>query len=91
MAEGNQPSLRNKRHYDLFPTLYDPLTKLFYGHAQRAAVASLRAEPGDVVLEVACGIGMNFEYLVPDVTDSGLVIGSEQQLFRFRIPELADA
>ena len=77
MAERKQPSVPNRRHYDLLSNLYDPLTGLFYGHAQRAAVASLRAEPGNVVLEVACGTGMNFEYLLPNVTASGLVIGLE--------------
>ncbi len=77
MADRNQFSPRTWSHYDLLSTVYDPLTKLFYGHAQRTAVASLRARPGDVVLDVACGTGMNFEYLLPNVTNSGLVIGLE--------------
>ena len=77
MAKSTTRAVRTTRHYDLLSNLYDPIIGLFCGHAQRAAVASLQTEPGDVVLEVACGTGMNFEYLVPDVTDSGLVIGLE--------------
>lgn len=77
MAESKTRVVRTRRYYDLFSNLYDPIVGLFCSHAQRAAVASLQAEPGDVVLDVACGTGMNFEYLVPDVTDSGLVIGLE--------------
>lgn len=77
MAQSETGSVRMRRHYDLISNLYDPIIGFFCGHAQRAAVASLQTEPGDVVLEVACGTGMNFEYLVPAVTDSGLVIGLE--------------
>ena len=61
-AESKTPSDRTRRHYNLLSTFYDPFNGLFYDHAHRAAVASLQAEPGDVVLEVACGTGMTFEY-----------------------------
>ena len=62
MAKSKTSAVRTRRHYDLLSNFYDPIIGLFCGHAQRAAVASLQTEPGDVVLEVACGTGMNFEY-----------------------------
>lgn len=62
-----------------FSSLYaaqDTIT--FLGHAQKirkSAVQSLGLKKGDTVLEVACGSGRNFPYLIEAVGKEGKIIG----------------
>jgi demethylmenaquinone methyltransferase/2-methoxy-6-polyprenyl-1,4-benzoquinol methylase len=44
-------------------------------HYRRRAVDALGLRPGDTVVELGCGTGLNFDYLVPAVGRSGRVIG----------------
>ncbi len=44
-------------------------------HLRRVAIASLRLHEGDTVLDVGCGNGRNFPYLMQHVGGSGKIIG----------------
>ena len=46
-----------------------------YGHARRIALERLKLKPGNVVLDVACGTGLNFQYLVERVGEAGIIVG----------------
>ena len=47
----------------------------FESRIRRRAVAHLELQPGDAVLDVACGRGSNFPYLHRAVGDDGRIIG----------------
>ncbi len=64
------------RWYDRLSGIYDLApVEFYYGGARRTAVESLRLEPGNVVLDLACGTGLNFELLMEGIGPSGLVVG----------------
>ncbi|NOX41906.1 MAG: methyltransferase domain-containing protein [Alphaproteobacteria bacterium] len=42
---------------------------------KRQAVAELRLRPGDTVVDIGCGTGVNFELLLEEVGESGRIIG----------------
>jgi demethylmenaquinone methyltransferase/2-methoxy-6-polyprenyl-1,4-benzoquinol methylase len=78
--DGTRPR-RDPRLYRRRAARYDWTTKLYYLigfrlHAYRqCAVASLALEPGDTVVEIACGTGLNFELLEQAVGPSGKIVG----------------
>ncbi len=65
----------SRGHYDSLSRAYDGVTELFYGHARRAAIERLQLKPGNVVLDVACGTGLNFPHIVERVGDAGILMG----------------
>jgi len=65
----------SRRYYDSVAWAYDGVTELFYGHARRVAMERLQLEPGSIVLDVACGTGLNFPYIVERVGDAGILVG----------------
>lgn len=65
----------SRRHYDSLARLYDGVTEFFYGHARRAAIEHLQLQSGNVVLDVACGTGLNFPHIVPRLGVSGVLVG----------------
>jgi ubiquinone/menaquinone biosynthesis C-methylase UbiE len=60
--------------YDLIAPLYD-IGATGSGRPRREAVAQLRLEPGDAVLDIACGTGLNFPFIEAGIGPEGLLIG----------------
>lgn len=60
---------------------YDYSANLYYllgfreAHYRKQAVTALNLKPGDSVVEIGCGTGLNFKYLQQAVGDSGRIIG----------------
>ena len=65
----------SRRHYDSVARVYDGVTEFFYGHARRAAIEHLQLNPESVVLDVACGTGLNFPHIVARLGGAGLLVG----------------
>lgn len=60
--------------YDLIAPIYD-LGATGSGGPRREAVAQLRLQPGDRVLDIACGTGLNFTHIEAALGPGGLLIG----------------
>ena len=60
--------------YDLISPLYD-IGATGSGRPRREAAAELRLEPGDTVLDLACGTGLNFPIIEAGIGSEGLLIG----------------
>jgi ubiquinone/menaquinone biosynthesis C-methylase UbiE len=65
----------SRRHYDSVARVYDGVADFFYGHARRAAIKHLQLKPGSIVLEVACGTGLNFPHILARLGDAGVLVG----------------
>jgi len=65
---------RRARNYDWTANLYYAIG-FREGAYRRKAVETLRLSPGDTVVELACGTGLNFPLLVDAVGPRGSVIG----------------
>ncbi len=63
------------RWYDLFAQIYDYSVEMVYQSYRREIAKALQLQPGQAVLDLACGTGPNHPYLVEQVTHSGLVFG----------------
>ncbi len=63
------------RWYDRIAFLYDPFILGVYNRARRETAAQLHLEPGQRVLDLACGTGENFRYLLPGIGPNGLLVG----------------
>ncbi len=65
---------KKAKHYDITSRLYPAP-----GYPQRAqrvrAVEALRLQPGDTVVDVACGTGLNFQLLQKVIGPSGRIVG----------------
>jgi hypothetical protein len=64
-ASGNPGahSSPSRHHYGSLARFFDGVAELFYGHARRVAAEGLQLKPGIVVLDVACGTGLNFSHI----------------------------
>ena len=60
--------------YDAFSLFYDRSLEKLYRASRAQAVAALRAPPGSLVLDVACGTGQNFPPLKDHIGD-GTIVG----------------
>jgi ubiquinone/menaquinone biosynthesis C-methylase UbiE len=61
---------KRARHYDITSQLYYPQR----AHRRRA-VQALRLRPGDTVVEIACGTGLNFPLIEQQIGPEGRIVG----------------
>ena len=60
---------KSARHYDLTSRLYYPQR----AHRRRA-IQALRLRPGDSVVEIACGTGLNFPLIEQEIGPEGRIV-----------------
>lgn len=65
------------RWYDRIAILYDPFIVGAYNRPRRETAAQLQLEPGQRVLDLACGTGENFRHILPGIGPSGLLVGAD--------------
>lgn len=75
----NKNSLKNL--YRKRAGAYDFSANLYYllgfreSHYRKQAIAKLDLKPGDTVVEIGCGTGLNFKYLQQAIGENGKLIG----------------
>ena len=62
-------------HYDRFPSLVDAFGDWPYREARTAAIDELHLQPGDRVVDLFCGTGVNFEALLAETGPTGRIVG----------------
>lgn len=65
---------KRARHYDLSANLYYLTGFREYAY-RKQSVRQLNLQPGDTVVEIGCGTGLNFAYLQEKVGPGGKIIG----------------
>lgn len=73
--------------YDVFSLFYDRALEDLYAPFRPAAVEALELSPGARVLDLPCGTGQSFDYLLPAVGPQGLVLGVDQSAGMLRRAE----
>ncbi len=76
---------RVQRVYGLVAGIYDFRVGKFL-RWRKPAVEALRPQPGDTVLDLACGTGLNFPHLIQRIGPSGRLVGVD-----FTLPMLKRA
>lgn len=70
--------MKTQKHYDRISRFYElPLIggEVFYAKPRRRAVRELGLSGGSVVLDIACGTGLNFPLLQQAIGSAGRIIG----------------
>jgi len=65
------PDRLNRRRYDVYAPFYDAMAVILRP-ARRAAIQRLALQPGEKVLLVGCGTGLDFAHLPPGLHVAGL-------------------
>lgn len=63
-----------QKFYKLHALFYDN-TRWAILHGRKRAVKALELRAGDTTLEIGCGTGLNFRYMVDEVQDTGTLVG----------------
>lgn len=64
------------RYYDHFAKIYDWVSsKSYYRKPRKFAINELKLEKNQVVLNIPCGTGQNFEYYQNYLSNTGTIIG----------------
>lgn len=68
------------RRYGIGARWYDVLSgeKVVYGVGRRVGIGMLDLAPGDVVIDLGCGTGLNFPRLARAVGPEGLIVGVDR-------------
>ncbi|MDQ3955639.1 MAG: methyltransferase domain-containing protein [Actinomycetota bacterium] len=74
MTSAEPDQERAIRQYHRLAPVYDAIAR-FGMRYRRMAVDRLQLRPGESVVDVACGTGLNFDYLYEQVGPSGRIIG----------------
>ena len=61
--------------YNTFSVFYDALLERLYKSSRRQAADALGLEPGAAVIDLACGTGQNFPFLVERLGEEGRLVG----------------
>lgn len=70
---------RVHRLYTLVAGIYDLRVRLFL-RWRKPALAALRPRPGDTVLDLACGTGLNFRHIIGRIGPEGRIVGVDLTL-----------
>ncbi len=62
-------------YYDFFSLYYDRALEELYLPQREAAAEALKLEPGMTVLDLPCGTGQSFDWVVPAIGPTGRLIG----------------
>ncbi len=65
---------KRARNYDISANLYY-LIGFREAMYRRLAVAQLGLQPGDTLVEIGCGTGLNFQYELRELGPTGTLIG----------------
>ena len=60
--------------YDKFSKIYNWMNDYPYAEPRKAAIETLQLKEGDVVLDLFCGTGINFQSLADQIGEAGKVI-----------------
>lgn len=64
------------KYYDTFAKVYDMFSPKWYYHkAKKNAIEQLSLEQGNLVINLPCGTGQNFEYIEAYLKGTGMVVG----------------
>ena len=61
--------------YDLITPLYDVSIRSLYGPYRKITIQQLELIPGETVLDIGCGSGLNFPLIMDKIGPSGTLIG----------------
>lgn len=75
------------RRYGLGARVYDAVSgeRFVYRVGRVAGVAALRLKPGDTVLDLGCGTGLNLPLIIDRVGPTGLVVGVDRSTEMLRM------
>lgn len=65
----------NRKRYGKFSYIYDWTGDYPYHQVRQNAIDKLQLQEGDVVVDLFCGTGINFGYILDHIGDTGEIIG----------------
>lgn len=70
--------ISTENFYNVFSSIYDfKYFQTYYEEAKEEAINRLKLSENQIVLDVACGTGQNFEYFQKGLQGTGLIIGMD--------------
>ncbi|MCX6189029.1 MAG: methyltransferase domain-containing protein [Bacteroidetes bacterium] len=65
----------NMKWYDIIAPIYDKAIRSLYLPYRQKIIQSLQLQPGQTVLDLGCGSGLNFELIIDVIGPQGILIG----------------